>query len=251
MPRLNDANLDMHKLPTGSYGYSAVKMQDLAATEYTLVTIVNDVSGSVSDYKKDMEKALGEIISACKYNPRADNLMIRLVNFNDILSEFHGFKLLSQCSPSDYDGCLTPNGMTALFDASENAIMATYDYAKQLSDADFCVNAIIFVITDGDDNSSASTAKDVAKALGKAVKDEKLESVVSVLIGVGAAQNANLAVFLEDFNKKAGFTQYIPLADANKRILAKLAEFVSESIRSQSQSLGTGVASKQMPSLII
>ena len=44
----------------------------------------------------------------------------------------------------------------------------------------------------------------------------------------------------------AGFTQYIELADAKANTLAKLADFVSRSISSQSQSLNTGGPSKSL-----
>ena len=55
-----------------------------------------------------------------------------------------------------------------------------------------------------------------------------------------------LSRILTDFSKTAGFTQYVELGNANAATLAKLADFVSRSISSQSQSLGTGGPSQSL-----
>lgn len=243
MPRLTDATLESHKLPKGSYGYSAAKIGDLGATEFTLVTIINDVSSSVASFKSDMEDTLQKIVESCESSPRRDNLLIRLVQFANSIGETHGFQALDACKQYKYADCLNVGGSTALFDASQNGVMATHDYAKKLADQRFMVNAIVIVITDGCDNASASSANDVKKALALCMKDEALESVVSILIGVGIS-DTYVASRLADFQKEAGFTQYIEQSSADAKTLAKLAEFVSKSISAQSQSLGSGGPSK-------
>lgn len=244
MPRLGDSqNLQQHK--TGHFGFSAVRVEDLGSSEYTLVTIVADRSGSTSGFTADMEKALKEILGACLKSPRADNLMIRLVTFDDQHREAHGFKLLSQIAPSDYDGILAPQGMTALYDAAVNAVEATNNYGRTLLENDLSVNGIVFVITDGGDNRSVLRTTDVRKELERAVSGENLESLVSILIAVNA-QDPSLSNMLQQFNTEAGFTQYVELKDASKGTLAKLAQFVSKSVSSQSQALGTGGASQSI-----
>src|SRR5579871_549501 len=245
MPILNDASMQGQTLPTGHYGYSATRIDRLGATEYTLVTIVNDVSGSVAAFRNEMEEALKEIVRACKFSPRADNLMVRLVTFSDALEEKHGFKLLQQCALRDYHRALKGSGNTALYDATENAMMATTSYGKQLTDADYGVNAILFVITDGMDNASKRGVRQVREAFQKAVASEALESVVSILIGVNV-QDSQVGPYLQDFKNEAGFTQYVEIGAANAQTLAKLAEFVSRSISAQSQALGSGGSSTSL-----
>jgi len=242
MPKLND-NLEEHGLPSGSFGYSGARLDDLGATEYTLVDLVVDVSSSVSSFKSEMEKCLQQIIQACKMSPRADNLMLRLIVFADDLHEIHGYKLLENCNLGDYDNLLKTGGCTALFDASENSIMAQTDYAKKLSDSDFQVNGIAFFLTDGEDNRSKCTESDVGKAISEAMRTEALESLVTVLIGVGTKAYATVSASLDRFKQGANLTQFVEVGSASAKTLAKLAEFVSKSISSQSQSLGTGGAS--------
>ena len=247
MPRLNDG---MEKHGTGHFGFSGTRISDLGATEYTLVTIAMDMSSSVSSFVDAEIKALKEIVKACKHSPRADNLMIRLTQFANGLTELHGFKLLSEINVDDYDKIFQVGGMTALFDASENAVSSTACYGKKLLENDFNVNGIVFVLTDGDDNISKLPVSHVKDAFQYALKEETLESLVSVLIGVNV-QDPTLSQRLKDFKDKAGFTQYIEVDNASAKTLAKLAEFVSKSISSQSQSLGSGGASQNLPSLSI
>jgi uncharacterized protein YegL len=242
VPKLKN-DLEEYALPTGSFGYSAAKLEDLGATEYTLVDLVVDVSGSVAEYRQDMEKSIQQIIQACKMSPRADNLMVRLVTFSDSLEELHGYKLLEQCNLNDYNSILRVGGMTALYDAAENSLLAQNDYAKKLSENDFGVNGIAFFLTDGCDNQSKCSEKDVGKALKAALKTEALESLVTVLIGVGTKNTPEVSQFLEKFRKGAGLTQFVEVEKADAKTLAKLAEFVSKSISAQSQSLGTGTGS--------
>ncbi len=245
MPILNDAALDSHALPNSHYGYSATRLEELGATEYTVVTVACDVSGSTAGFIFDMEAAVARVVLACKSSPRADNLLLRLVAFDDTLAEVHGFKLLENCDLADYGGVLRAGGSTALYDAAENAVTSTIDYGRQLLAGDFSANAILFVITDGMDNASRQPARKVQEALAEAVRSEALESFVSVLIGVNV-QDAQAASFLRQFQRDAGFTQYVELDKADAQTLARLAEFVSRSVSAQSQALGTGGASKPL-----
>lgn len=245
MPIFNDTSLDQITLPNSHYGYSATRLEELGATEYTVVTIACDVSGSTAAFTFDMESAITKIVQACRFSPRADNLLLRLIAFDDTLSELHGFKLLENCNPADYGGILQSGGSTALYDATENAVASTINYGQKLSAGDFSANAILFVITDGMDNASKQSAKGVKRALSRAVTSEALEAVVSILIGVNV-QNPEVSNYLNQFQTNAGFSQYVELDKADARTLAQLAEFVSQSISAQSQALGTGGPSQSL-----
>ena len=63
MPKLNDGLVD-HALTTGSYGYSAVNLEDLGASEYTLVTIVCDISGSVIRFADELLNCIKEMMTS-------------------------------------------------------------------------------------------------------------------------------------------------------------------------------------------
>jgi len=239
---MKNDDMDTIKIPDGhGLQFSAVKAENLGATEYTLVTIVCDLSGSVSSYRDDLLKCCKTIIEACKKSPRAENLLLRLVGFNTSLFEIHGFKLLSVINPNDYKD-FNPTGGTALFDATYESIGAALTYSKSLIDQDFNVNGAIYIITDGDDNSShIATPKKIKKQMDDSKKAENIESLITILIGVNTQDCKN---YLQNFKDEAELTQFVDSGDATAQRLAKLAAFVSKSISSTSVALGTGSPSQ-------
>lgn len=122
-------------------------------------------------------------------------------------------------------------------------------YAEELSDLDFLTNGITYVITDGGENCSVATVKMIKDELRKSVTGEIMESHLSILIGIdtgcGGVKKA-----LADFQNETGMDKFIWAGEATRGKLAKLAEFVSQSISSTSQALGTGGPSQQISATI-
>lgn len=228
---------DMQNGKAAGFAFSAVRPEKLGATEYTLVTVVTDKTGSVSSFAGQLLEMKRAVVEACRKSPRAAYLLLRQLEFNTAVDEVHGFLELRDIDPAAYAEPAT-GGSTALYDATMAAVAATTAYGKTLTDADFGVNAIVFVITDGDDNASrAHRPRDIAGEVARAVRDEAVESLRIVLVGVNSTQcRKELAAFAA----QAGIDQFVEVADATPGKLAKLAQFVSRSISSQSQSLGTG-----------
>lgn len=244
MPSLMDETMMTGN--AGAFTFSGVRIEKLGATEYTLVTIAIDVTGSTSPFAADLRASLITAVEACRKSPRAENLLIRVITFSSSLpggvDEVHGFKPLADIDALDYPQ-FQPGGCTPLFDAVYAATSAREAYGKQLSDNDYGVNAIDFYITDGDDNVSRATPAMIAAENQKAVTGETLESVVSVLIGINASMYTKE---LTRFQTEAGISQYIDAGDATPGKLAKLAAFVSRSVSSQAQALGSGGPSQNI-----
>jgi len=241
---------DLEQLQAGSgYKFSATKVKALGAHMYTLASIVMDASGSVEPFATQLEQALKTIFKACEKSPRSDNLMLRLTQFSSRLTELHGFKLLGSIAEKDYDNILQLGGSTALFDAVDEAIQATATYGKQLTSQDFLCNAIVVVVTDGESNTGNINSGDISvdaavikKALLAARRAENLESILLILVGV-TNDDVSLNTYLQTVKDDGGFDQYVSIGKASPGRIAKLAEFVSQSISSTSSALGTGAAS--------
>jgi uncharacterized protein YegL len=244
MARFVQDDMETFNIPgAGSFQFSAVRLDPVkAASEYTLVSIVLDISGSVEDYAVALKQVVQTIIEACKKSPRAENLMVRLLTFNDQLDEIHGFKLLNQIDPADYKD-FKPQGMTALYDAAYSAIGATTTLSKSLIDQEYDCNGAIYIITDGMNNHSVNTPQTIKEKVAEAKKQETIESLVTVLVGI--TPDKQISSYLESFKDEAGLNAYVDLGEATPGKLAKLAQFVSRSISSQSKSLGTGTSSNQ------
>jgi len=254
---MNDVNdsteLQMQVIPIpgqGGFHFSAVRPEDLGSSTYTLVTIVVDITGSVQPFAKELLETVKTVVAACKKSDMSENLMIRLVTFNTYVQEIHGFKPLSTIDVDSYEE-FYPDGMTALFDATYSSISASLTYGKTLIAQDFTVNAAVYIITDGDDNASKMDATDVAEKMKKAKMGEEIESLISILVGLkdpnlGQDYYDKITKRLEKFKKDGELTQFVSVGDATAQRLAKLANFVSQSISSQSQVLGSGSPSQPL-----
>lgn len=233
-------------VPTGkgtAFQFSYVRPEHLEETMYTLVALLIDTSYSVSDFSNELLICLKEVVKACKKHDRAEFVLLRLVLFNRDLHEVHGFVPLNSINPDDYDP-LTCEGSTSLFDVAFSGIGATIDYAKKLDEEDFDTNAIVFLITDGEDTSSRQVnPSDIKKLTERTKKNEQLESLQTVLVGVNTVE-PEIKTYLDNFKDEAGFDQYIDIGKATAQKLAKLVQFVSTSISSTSQALNTGSSSK-------
>lgn len=240
---------DAQTLMAGNYGYTAPQFASLGSNEYTLATIAVDVSGSVEPFHGDLENMLKLCLEACKKSPRADNLMLRVLPFNhEVNQELHGFRLLSGLNPNDYTKKLQrPSGGTSLYDATIATVEVTEKYGEDLVTQGISANAVVFIVTDGCDEHSMSTLPQVTERLKRVVRDERIESIKVVLIGIyDKSTESRVVPRLEEFAKAAGIDQFVSMDRAKAGSFAKLAGFVSNSVSSTSQALGTGGPSKNL-----
>lgn len=250
----NETDMEDFSLGTSSFGYSGVSLDSLddVGTRFTLVHAVADVSPSTRAFLMDIEACLAAAAGACKMSPERDTFMLRVTKFSSQMAEVHGFKPLGQVEPGDYAGSLgnkpghrSLGALTALYDASVNAVESIRAESTRLAQADFDVNACLIVITDGDDNHSSLSAGDVRREIERLQKEEACESILPILVGVNI-MDPSISRFLKGFKDQGGFAQYVELGSADKQTLAKLANFIAKSASAQSQSLGTGGPSKPL-----
>jgi hypothetical protein len=255
MARIED-NMEKGKIGGSNFQFSNTRLDKLAgaSSEYTLVTIAVDETGSISGFEDDLGEMVKAALQGCYRAPTPETLLIRLIGFGSQYSgsngvnEFFGFKPLNEIDVNDlptFDG----QGMTPLCDAAYSAIGATSELASSLWEEEGCgTNSINFIITDGYDNYSTTTPAKVKETAKQAITSESgLESMLTVLIGINAK---NYESELMAFKENAGLDQYIDAGDVTPSMLAKLADFISQSVSSQSQALGTGGASEDISATI-
>ncbi len=231
-------------VPGANYGYTGAKIDALQSFENTLAVGLLDESGSTTAYARQMEKCVQEIIKALRHSPRAANLIYYHAHFDTNFREVHGFKPLVECNEADYDGIWAGGGRTTLYDSEDRVISFTLDYARRQAQMHYTCNGIIWIITDGQDYGSVLRENSVTERLAKAVTSEELESLVTILIGVNDDQA--IQDELQRHSQAVGFTQYVPVAKADEKTLARLAGFISKSVSAQSQSLGSGGPSQPL-----
>jgi len=242
MPDLMGKNdSEVYKTVSG-FEFSAVEIDQLEASEYTLANILVDETGSVGGFERELEKCIKTAVDACKKSPRSENLLMRVGKFGSHIAnsveEIHGFNILSNIDTKNYDGAIHPTGATPLLDATLDSIETMEAQAKILVDQEYLCNGIFFIITDGGENASKKASyKKIKEAFQRIRKNEELESIKSILIGV---DDSNYQTELDDFKNKCGIDEYISMGDVSPGKLAKLAQWVSQSVSSTSQALGSG-----------
>jgi hypothetical protein len=245
MPRLTQQD-GMEQVHGNNFQFSAAKMKRLVgASEYTLATIATDVSYSLDGHEKDIELMLKTAAEACQDSARHDSLLLRHLSFSDTVDEGHGFTLLADLKTDQYDGVIKIRSNTALNEATFNAIEATRLRGKQLLDAGYNCNGIVFVITDGMNNIHNVSAAQIRDAIKQVKQTESLESLVTILIGINV-KDPMVKDALDNFAKDTGMTHFIAMEDVSRKSLAKLGGFISQSISSTSQALGSGGPSKAL-----
>ena len=242
---MDNESLQSFNVPGSNFGFTGMQVDNIGALDQTLYTLLVDESGSTLHFRGEMEACTKEVVRSLRDSPRADNLMFRLAHFSTGMREIHGFKSLQECNVGDYSNLFGGTGRTDLFDSTLEIAEVTRAYAEKLAEQHYQSNGILVVMTDGCDYGSLHGTNDVGKSFERLVQEEKLESAVSILIGVNITEQ-----FVEDrlkeFKDEAGFTQFVSVADASKKTLAKIANFISQSVSSQSQALGTGGASQSL-----
>lgn len=245
-----DVLTEVEDFNTSSFQFSGVSVDILESNEYTLVNLVLDMSGSVNSYYQELISMIKTVIETLR-DPRApfaENILFRLVSFNNHVYEEHGFIPLTAINIDGYNSITSPTGATALYDACINAAEATKVYGLNLTAQDYSVNAINIVVTDGGDNVSSKSAADVRALTKDLIQNEAVESIRSILVGVNTScQWSDVKQTLERFKIEGEFDQYIDISDATPSAMAGLSGFVSKSVSLQAQANGTGSASKPVP----
>lgn len=250
--RVGEPVPEMETLVTGGgFGFSVTKPEELDSTEYTLVTIVVDASPSVEGFKDGLLQALKNAVEGCQMTGRVDYLLLRVVTFNSELTEIHGFIPMGSIDPGSYQA-LQCAGLTALCDAIGEAVDASLTYGEKLRAADYTINACVYCITDGlDNNSRKYDDRRLAQLFTDAAQGEKVSSLLSVLVGVNSGGLTNkgesIGDILQRFQAKVGISQYVDIADANPKALARLGGHIVKSVSSQSQRVNSGGASQPVP----
>lgn len=224
-----------------NYGFSELDLSGtkLGASGYSIGTILIDNSPSIMDFKDELERCLKDCVRACRKSTRADNLILRVVLFDRFVYEVHQAKYLKDINLDEYTGILQPRGKTALRDGFVDCLKVKQNLARDLDlNHDKDVNGALYVITDGWDNCSKVSLAETVQAYKETFMSESLETLTTVLIQVND-QNPIIRKRLEEFRTALGI-KYKRLEDTDPDSLAKLANFISQSLSSVAQSVGTG-----------
>lgn len=248
MPKLlGTTPMETHNLMQ-QYKYTGQPMDRLGGSKYTLVSLALDMSPSIEEYVPDLERMSGEVVKACMRDPNKEAIMLRFTGFHENVMEMQGFAELRHYDPDQFKGIIKIGSSTALYEATYEALLATDSYGEELVNTDCMCNGVLFILTDGMNMIRGHASPNlIAEKLKELRKDEGARTVESInTILVCASDDPQVVAYCRSFKEEAGLSQLVEMGEANEANLAKLGQFVSQSISSTSQALGSGGPSQPL-----
>lgn len=180
-----------------------------------------DISPSIISYVKDLNHAFNDFTATMQKSHVAEQLMVSIVEFNDKVQVKSGFQPIKQIPTMDFQ----PSGTgTALYQATHQSLEMAINYRENLEASGVTAKTLIFVITDGLDNSSKVNAQQVKTKLEDILsKEQNAFSFTTILFGVGNAQG------FENAQKNMGLQHLAKVGNTGAEI-RKMINFISQSI---------------------
>ena len=153
------ANLD----ETVLLGCVGTAVEDLDASDATLVSVLLDMSGSMSPHRRGVIDAYNAMLTALSGSKAAASILVSTWAFADTPRLLRGWQPVGWHAPltkADYE----PDGCTALYDALLGAMTGVVAYGQELYDNGVPSRRIVFVLSDGGDNASRAASLDVRTA---------------------------------------------------------------------------------------
>ena len=201
---------------------------DKVQTEETINCVfVVDVSPSVRDYEDELNNGFNEFVQRMQKSHVADRLFVSTIEFNEKCKNKTGFQPIVNVPHTTFKSC----GMgTALYDATKEGLKNALDWRKSLEDSGISTKTLLFIITDGEDNSSRTAPSEVKNLIEDFLKNEKNAfSFQSILFGV----NLSLKSSFEQAQKDMGI-QNLAITGQSADEIRKMINIISSSISTTS-----------------
>lgn len=199
--------------------------EEIQVEETINAVFIIDVSPSTSSYMSDMNAAFNDFVQTMQQSHIHDRLFVSMIEFDDDVRIRSGFQPISGVPVTTFK---PQGGGTALFDAVGLGIKNAVDYRENLEKTGISVKTLIFVITDGEDNSSRLKSKVIKQTLQDIMKSEaNAFSFTTILFGVGETQYFTAA------QKEMGF-QHLAIVGNTGKEIKKMISFISSSISKSS-----------------
>lgn len=207
---------------TTNFGFTNFDPNQLQTDEAILATIVADKSGSVDSYVDQMNAAMRDFMAEMKRSSKTKNkLMMSQIRFNDKVEHKHGFQPVLSLQDDALD-VQSPSGMTALYDAVELALKEMSDYRTTLENNGTTVSSFIFIITDGEDNSSKNVQDPATRKPGYQVK-KLLDDIKG-----GEEWYGSYSVFMYGVGNQANFEEAADCMGLNPAAIARVGTTATE-----------------------
>ena len=222
---INDLNFN---LDFGNFNPEEIEVDETINAVFLI-----DVSSSVGTYVRDLNHAFNEFTESMQKSHIADKLLVSIIEFNHQIRVVNGFMPVENIPVMDFSKKI--GGATALYDAVYAGLKNALNYRENLENSGVETKTILYVITDGEDNSSQTPPHVIKQMIQSVKKDEySMFAFSSILFGLGYEANfkqaqqdmgidhiAQIGVSGEEIKKMIGFiSQSISSVSAGKSVPA-------------------------------
>lgn len=210
---LNNLNVDF-----GNFDPMAI------ATDETINAVfIVDVSPSVNSYANELNQAFREFTEEMQRSHVSEKLMVSIIDFNESVNVRSGFQPIDSIDTTKLTFKPCGSG-TALYDAVATGLGNAASYRNNLENSGVNCKTLIFVITDGEDNSSKANANQVKTTLQNLLQGERNAfSFETILFEVGRDAS------FEQAKTDMGIHHLARIGQSGKEI-RKMIGFISASI---------------------
>lgn len=144
-------------------GAAGKALEDIAAADVTLVTVLIDSSSSIEDRKlaPAVRDGQGALLDAFQGSREKDSVLVALWTFASDLDVLHAYLPVGDAVRLDGKN-YRPGGSTRLYDTWCDALAANVAYAQRLRAGGTPCRSLVVVVTDGEDVGSKRRAGDCA-----------------------------------------------------------------------------------------
>jgi uncharacterized protein YegL len=209
--------------------YNNFDPNEIQVEETINAVFVVDISPSIESYVNDLNHAFNDFTETMQKSHVAEQLMVSIVEFCENVGVRSGFQPVKSIPKMKFK----PTGSgTALYDAVKQGLDMALGYRENLEASGVMAKTLLFVITDGGDNSSRTAANQVKQTLDNVLKNEKNAfSFTTILFGVGDAS------YFEQAQKDMGI-QHIARVGNSGAEIRKMINFISQSISNTANNAG-------------
>lgn len=210
-------------------GAAGKALEDIVATEVTLITVLIDASSSIADRKLEQAVREGQnhLVDAFLGSAERDSVLMALWLFNGRTSVTHSYLPADEATRLDVSSYRAA-GSTNLYDVWCDAIAANVAYAQRLRDSGMACRSVVVVVTDGEDVGSKRTAGDCHR-----LSRDVLASEQFTLAFVGVGKSADFQQVASAMGVPAGGV--LVVNDATPTALRRAFALVSQSAVKVSQ----------------
>jgi len=211
----------------GGLKFNNFNPDDIQSEETINCVFVVDISPSIEEFEDELNAAFNDFVQEMQKSHVADRLMVSIVEFCETVSVKNGFMPILNLPAMKFKAS---GSGTAIFDAVNEGVKNAVNYRETLQNSGINTKTLVFILTDGMDNSSGLKADAIKQLLENITSDEKNAfSFTTILFGIGKRNEH----YFNDIKDRMGIKISATIDNTPKEI-RKMITMISSSISTTS-----------------